>query len=226
MVLRPLVVVPLLAILVPANGASAAATLQAPPPASADRPQGVREVRAQAGVPITSLLTATDIELRVIEPYPIGATSGPPPGEHVLEVMTRASQYVALVKVSVMKSHLTSDGTWIDADATLSPLKILKSVGLRQAGPLTVRMRGGDLIVGRQLIRAMRAGVSQMREGETYLVFVEQTTGRPVLEPINVFHAAGAALIPLVDNPIHGVLPKIDEALSLVARAAKAEVAR
>ena len=218
----------LLLVVISVTGTHSSAEGQGPPvPNAASQQRGMRRVPAQPDVPILSLLAPDDVVLTVIESTLVGATPGLPPGTELIELMTKSSQYVALVTVSSLNARLSGDAKWVETHVVMRPVEVFKPIGATGDAAVNGMIRGGELTVGPQTVRALRAGSSPLRTGQTYLIFVETQSGNFMrLNPINVFSVDGSVLTPLVDNPVFGKLPEKGEALRQVANAARQEVPR
>ena len=186
-----------LACLVLAGGAGIAGPLGAQATADADnggrstqvrQAELVRRVARESGRRLESLLRTTDTVVEVIDEQPYGLPPPPPPpgypghGKPELQRRVEATPFIALVKVETQQGALTAEGDWIETVAQSEVTRVFKApLGQSASGHMvSLKAWGGEVQVGRQLIRARHRLASYLENGAEYLVWAWADQGMPL----------------------------------------------
>ena len=186
-----------LACLVLVGGAGLAGPLGAQATADADnggrstqarQAELVRRVARERGRRLESLLRATDTVVEVIDEQPYGLAPPPPPpgypghGKPELQRRVEATPFIALVKVETQQGALTAEGDWIETVVQSEVRRAFKAPPGQSASGHLVSLKawGGEVRVGRQLIRARHHSASYLENGAEYLVWAWADEGMPL----------------------------------------------
>ena len=171
----------------------------------------VRQVYRVPGKPLVSQLRATDRVLEVIDTTSV-ATSGPPPGKTLLEVMTEAADIIAIVKVAKIQGRLVRSADWVESIVTTDVVESFKNRSATEAGqtmPLSfVYSSAGELIQGHQIVRARHADARLFVPGRSYLLFGLVADGELQINDASAFWLDGETAQPMTTNrSSYGLLP-------------------
>ena len=148
----------------------------------------VRRVARERGRRLESLLRATDTVVEVIDEQPYGLAPPPPPpgypghGKPELQRRVEATPFIALVKVETQQGALTAVGDWIETVAQSGVRRAFKAPPGQSAPGHLVSLKawGGEVRIGRQLIRARHHSASYLENGAEYLVWAWTDEGIPL----------------------------------------------
>jgi hypothetical protein len=89
---------------------------------------------------------------------------------------------IALVKVATQQGALTAEGDWIETVAQSEVRRAFKAPPGQSASGHVVSLKswGGEVRVGRQLIRARHHAASYLENGAEYLVWAWADEGTPL----------------------------------------------
>ena len=171
-------------------------------------------------------LLPTDEVLEVIDWQPSGTPALPPEGRSAIEMLTIDRPLVATVKVRSLTGAFSPDGKWVETIVTADVERVEKNATTLlnlEGGQLVFATPYGELTIGKQKIRSVRADIAKYEIGRSYLVFLMQRGSEWFVSPTNSALVDGAALVPLspagsiFSSDKHAVLNEI-AAYSLVRK--------
>lgn len=152
----------------------------------ADAAQRVRHVVRVRGQRLTDQLRPTDEALEVVDeprygtPPPPAPAGDPDHGKSRLQRLCEITPVILTVHVRSQQSALTPSGDWVQTTIRGEIVEVLKntlSKSLSAGDEVALSGTGGEVIVGRQKIRAYDRGTSPWRYNSTYLVFAQSLQG-------------------------------------------------
>jgi hypothetical protein len=122
-----------------------------------------------------------------------------------IESATKASELVAVVRISSKVSALTPGGDWLTSTVSGTVLTILKDVSgeIRPGGKIVFAEDGGEMQVGAQTVRAVNSWVAPTNAGRDYLVFLSATPEGLRLSPAS-YEVVGSQSVTLLRESAEG----------------------